>query len=110
MNQDPSVLDFVKARIRYWLYKILHPSADREETKESEFWIENPEKPVPVPASTSQAMTETPFRLPWRVLLVLILGLWGQLSLEPHEGSERTWQFGVVLYVLAGLLLIWINW
>ena len=110
MNQDPSVLDFVKARIRYWLYKILHPSADREETKESEFWIENPEKPVPVQASPSQAMTETPFRLPWRVLLVLILGLWGQLSLEPHEGSERTWQFGVVLYVLAGLLLIWINW
>jgi heme/copper-type cytochrome/quinol oxidase subunit 4 len=110
MNQDPSVLDFVKTRIRYWLYKLFHPSVDKEETKESEFWIENPDKPVPVQASNNQASTETPFRLPWRVLLVLILGLWGQLSLEPHEGSERTWQFGVVLYMLAGLLLIWINW
>ena len=110
MNQDPSVLDFVKARIRYGLYKILHPSADKEETKESEFWIENPENPIPVQASPNQTLTETPFRPPWRVLLVLGLGLWGQLSLEPHEGSERAWQFGVVLYVLAGLLLIWINW
>lgn len=110
MNQDPSVLDFVKARIRYWRHKILHPSTDKEEPKESEFWIENPENPVPVQATTDQALTETPFRLPWRVLLVLVLGLWGQLSLEPHEGSERAWQFGVVLYVLAGLLLIWISW
>jgi len=49
------------------------------------------------------------FRLPWRVLLALVLGLLGQLSLEPRQGSERTWQVGVVLYVLACLVLILAN-
>lgn len=110
MNQDPSVLDFIKSRMRYWLRKILHPSSDVEKIEESEFWMEAAENPVPVQASPDQTFTETPLRFPWRVLLVLSLGLFGQLSLEPHPGPERTWQLGVVLYLLAGVVLIWINW
>lgn len=109
MNQDPSVLDFIKSRMRYWLRKILHPSSDVEKIEESEFWLEATENPVPVQASPDQTLTVIP-RFPWRVLLVLGLGLFGQLSLEPHPGSERTWQAGVILYLLAGLALIWINW
>lgn len=107
MNQDPSVLDFIKASMRSWRYKLLHPYASKDETKESELWIEDTEKPFQV--STDQTLRETPLRFPWRILLVLGLGLLGQISLEPHQGSERTWQVGVVLYVLACLILIWAN-
>ena len=110
MDQEPSVLDFVKARIRYWRYKILHPSADMEETKESEFWVAEPGSPVSVQAGDNQTLSETPRRLPWRVLLALGLALMAQLSLEPHPGSERGWQTGLFLYVVACLILIWINW
>jgi hypothetical protein len=110
MNQDPSVLDFIKSRMRYWLRKILHPSSAVEKIEESEFWIEVAENPVPVQAGPDQTLAETPLRIPWRVLLGLGLGLFAQFSLEPHPGSERTWQVGVVLYLLAGVVLIWLNW
>jgi hypothetical protein len=110
MNQDPSVLDFIKSRIRDRLRKILHPSSDTEKIGGSEFWIEADENPVSVQAAPHPTFAQTPLRFPWRVLLVLGVGLLAQLSLEPHSGSERTWQTGVVLYLLAGLVLIWISW
>lgn len=108
MNQEPSVLDFVKSRIRYWQYKISHPTADTEELESPEFWIEA--ESVPAQEKTEQVLTETLFQFPWRVLLVFGLGLIAQLSLEPHEGSARTWQFGAVFYVVAGLFLAWTGW
>ncbi len=46
MDPDPSVLDFIKTRIRYWRHKILHPSEVAEEAKESEFWIADAEPPI----------------------------------------------------------------
>ena len=97
MNQDPSVLDFIKSHIRHRLRKILHPSFDTEKIEESEFWIEADENSVPVQAAPHPTFAQTPLRFPWRVLLVLGLGLLAQLSLEPHPGSERIWQTGVVL-------------
>src|SRR5687768_3610489 len=106
MDQEPSVLDFVKTRI----HQILHTSAAIEETKESVLWVEEEEKAVSVRESTNQTLRDTPFHIPWRVLLALGLGLWAQLSLEPHQASQRTWQMGAVSYILAGLVLIWINW
>jgi hypothetical protein len=33
-----------------------------------------------------------------------------QLSLEPRQGAERTWQLGVIFYAMAGLALLWLNW
>src|SRR5688572_5158480 len=109
MNQEPSVLDFVKARIHDWQHRILHPSDSVEEvTKPSEFWLDNTEERVVVQAEPQQTFTE-PLRFPWLVLLALGLGLVGQISLEPKLASERPWQTGVVFYVLAGLLLVWVN-
>jgi hypothetical protein len=108
MDQEPSVLDYVKSRIRGWQYRIFRPSSDTEEIKEPEFWVE--QKPAPVQEQAEQPSAAAPLRFPWRVLLVLGLGLIAQLSLEPRQGSERTWQFGVTFYVLAWLFLLWLNW
>jgi hypothetical protein len=105
MNQDPSVLDFIKAHIRVWRHKILHPSADAQATEEIEYWTE---KADDQPVQTSIEKKPSLY-FPWRVLLALGLGLMGQLSLEPHPGVERTWQTGVVLYVLACWILLWTN-
>src|SRR6266542_3763548 len=110
MDQDPSVLDFIKTRIRYWMHNIPYTSSAMEKIEEPEFWVEEIENPVSVQASINEASAEKSLHLPWRVLLVLGLGLLAQLSLEPHQGSERTWHVGLFLYVLAGLVLIWINW
>jgi Dolichyl-phosphate-mannose-protein mannosyltransferase len=109
MNQEPSVLDFVKARIHDWQRRILHPSDSvKEETKPSEFWMEKTEERVLIRAEPRQTFKE-PLRFPWLTLLVLGLGLVAQISLEPSLGSDRTWQTGVAFYVLAGLLLVWVN-
>jgi hypothetical protein len=110
MDQDPSVLDFIKTRIRYWMHNTPYTSSAMEKIEEPEFWVEEIENPVSVQASINEASAEKSLHLPWRVLLVLGLGLLAQLSLEPHQGSERTWHVGLFLYVLAGLVLIWINW
>ena len=108
MDQEPSVLDFVKARLHSMRHKILHPSEELEETEEYKF-LEEPGQPAAVQAEISQPSAEGPQRLPWRVLLALVLGLWAQLSLEPHAGSERNWYLGLSLYVLAALVLLWIS-
>jgi len=105
MDQEPSVLDFVKSRLRSWRYKILNPSAGAEEVEEPTQWVEEVEKPAP--ARVDQTPAETFLRFPWLAFLALSLGLFAQLSLEPYQDSEHTWQAGVVLYILAGLVLIW---
>jgi len=113
MDQEPSVLDYVKARMRNWSRQVSDSNAEAQEigTKEPEFLTESAELPTAV-VSTESAPIDSPLRFsfPWRVLLVLILGLVAQLSLEPHQGSERSWQTGFFLYILASLILIGMNW
>src|SRR5574341_653425 len=109
MDQEPSVLDFVKSRIRDWQYRIFHPSSDTEEIRKPEFWVE--QQPATTEEKAERPLAAgAPLRFPWWVLLVLGLGLIAQLSLEPRLGSERTWQAGVAFYVLAWLSLFWLNW
>jgi hypothetical protein len=105
--QEPSVLDFVKSRTRYWLQKLLNPSAEVEaESTNSEFWKEEAATPVIAQMDSNQTVSEAVLRFPWPVFLVLGLGLWAQLSLEPHQGSDHSWKLGFIFYVLAGLTLI----
>jgi dolichyl-phosphate-mannose-protein mannosyltransferase len=105
--QEPSVLDFIKSRAHYWWQKLLNPSAVVEaESTSPEFWTEEAVKPVTVQTDSSATVSEAVRLIPWPVFLVLGLGLWAQLSLEPHQNVEHTWQLGFVFYVLTGLTLI----
>src|SRR5688572_6758002 len=108
--QEPSVLDFVKSRIRSWLNPVQPTSVVAEEpSPKPEFWKAETVNPVIAEAKPAQVLTDATFQFPWPVFLVLGIGLWAQLSLEPSLDSPHTWQFGLTLYVLAGLILILVS-
>ena len=120
MNQEPSVLDFIKARIRYGLQKIFHPFAVIDKSEQPDFWLkieaeetsarrESKNKGGSVPDDSANVFVIKGLFARWRTLLAFGLGLLAQLSLEPHQGVGRDWKMGVVLYVLAGLALVWAN-
>ena len=122
MNQEPSVLDFLKARIRYGFQKILHPSASllKPEQPEELLKIEVEEPParseeeivehaVPAVPAVSGAGFFTGLFIHWRTMLAFALGLFAQLSLQPRQGVDRHWQTGLILYGISGLVLVWAN-
>jgi hypothetical protein len=57
----------------------------------------------------AHAVTDASFRFPWPAFLVLGIGLWAQLSMEPKLDSPHTWQLGLILYVLAALVLVLVS-
>lgn len=105
--QEPSVLDLVKSRARYWRDHILHPSgADEEGDIRSESWTE-PAATVTLPQSTPvPTISAAAFQIPWMIFVALGIGLWAQIVFEPRAGAARAWQGGFVLYLLAGLVLL----
>jgi hypothetical protein len=125
MNQEPSVLDLLKARIRSGIRKILHPSLIVDRSKQSEVWLEIEEAKTPVPGVGRPKSREDTGKsgLPgsgleqmlkgivshWRTFLALGLAIAAQISLEPHKGTPRHWIPGLILYLLAGAVLIWAN-
>ena len=108
--QEPSVLDFVKSRIRSWFSLSQDTSTVAEETSpQPEVWKQEIVSPVIVERKADQVFTDATFRFPWPVVLVLGLGLWAQLTFEPRLDALRSWQLGVILYVLAGLTLVLVS-
>ncbi len=108
--QEPSVLDFVKSRIRSWFRPSQDPSTVAEETSpKPEVWKQEVVSPVIVERKTDRVLTDATFRFPWPAVLVLGLGLWAQLTFEPRLDAPRTWQLGVIFYVLAGLTLVLVS-
>src|SRR6185503_20409569 len=101
--QEPSVLDFVKSRIRSWLRPVQQSSAVSVNLSPNpEAWKAETMTPVIAETYPDQAATDVSFRFPWPAFLVLGVGLWAQLSMEPKLDSPHTWQLGLILYVLAG--------
>ena len=109
MDQEPSVLDFVKARIRYGLRKIFHPFAVIDKSELPEIQFEEKENPSPVEVVIEHKKTTSGYFRNWRIWLAFGLGLIAQLCLEPRAGADRPWQLGIVFYLLAGLVLVWSN-
>ena len=108
--QEPSVLDFVKSRLRSWFSPSQGRSAVAEETNpKPEVWKQEVVSPVIVERKTDRVLTDATFRFPWPAVLVLGIGLWAQLTFEPRLDASRTWQLGVILYVLAGLTLVLVS-
>jgi hypothetical protein len=110
MNQEPTVLDYVKSLFRGKPLAIpLLEETTRVPVATQELL---PEPPVevsraPVPASSTDR-TSPRITLPWRSLLALVFALAAQISLQPRP--DRTWIPGVILYLVAAGWLVWAAW
>ena len=114
MTEEPTLLDYVKSRLKFWeLSSAVTPPAQPaastvlktetggpfDETPPLE--VLPPPAPPPPPAQPRPA-----FPFPWRTLLPFGLALLAQISLEPR----KAWHMGIVLYGLAFLWLALANW
>lgn len=112
MNQEPSVLDYVKSLFRGKPIKI--PYADESAQVSQPLVEQPPEQPPEQPITMDEQVAPPPklpaqkISLPWRSLLALGLALAAQISLQPRP--DRSWLLGVVLYLLAGVCLVWAVW
>ncbi len=101
--QEPSVLDFVKSRFHHWRRRLQSSDGEVEdEILAPDLWRREAADAVAADA----AAPRTVFRFAWPVLLILSMGLWAQLALEPRTGGARGWQFGFMLYLLTALVLL----
>ena len=97
MNEptEPSVLDYVKSKVKFWQrdqVEIPTPVAEVETKEATEEQLEE------------KARLRTPW--PWRSLLALGLALFAQQTFEPVPGEVRTWILGTALYLAAFGMLI----
>ena len=106
-NQEPSVLDYLKSILIPGRKPILIPPPEVEPFPEDGTPIEELDITAVEPAARSEALEtarEPLAPLPWLVLLVLLLALAAQLSLEPR--ADRSWVTGAFLYLIAGVGLV----
>jgi hypothetical protein len=117
MNDELSVLDYIKALLTPWRGApppIPPLEADKdievEATHVSKFEmpdqeIESIDSPVVIQSSEDNLAQES--RFPWLVVITLGAALLAQITLEPR--AERSWVLGLGLYLLAVLLAILAN-
>lgn len=112
MNQEPTVLDFVKALLTPW--RGAPPPIPPIEEESGEIDVNSATREQEEYESAQTLQFEEPIlesvsaaALPWRSGIALTLGLLAQLTLEP--GAGRTWIFGFVIYLIAGAWALWAN-
>jgi hypothetical protein len=93
---EPSVLDYVKSKIRFWRHEAL-PEVT-EETPASEV------DAAPRASKKILSPKNPSVPLPWRSLLALFFALAGQRMFEPPHSSSA-WQ-GILLYFFALTALV----
>jgi 4-amino-4-deoxy-L-arabinose transferase-like glycosyltransferase len=98
--EEPSVLDYLKSKLKFW-----------ERGEKIEIPMLEPAVPITEPdGSTGSPQGLQPdtaaraFAWPWRSLLALGLALMGQLFFEPPGRAAFA---GIVIYIAAAGLLIW---
>ncbi len=110
MNQEPTVLDYLKSLIRGKPLAIPSleetpqvPQPTQEPLPEQLAEVFRVSTPAAIPERASPRIT-----LPWRSLLALAIALAAQISLQPRP--NRTWIPGVILYLVAAGWLVWAAW
>ena len=116
MNDEPSVLDYVKSKLNPGKYGRLEiPKAEGVQPVGDRFPSATPAQSAPTGAAgETGGATRTrpvlqPFLLegvwPWRAGLALAFALAAQISLEPGPG--RGWKPGAALFLLACAMVAW---
>jgi 4-amino-4-deoxy-L-arabinose transferase-like glycosyltransferase len=98
---EPSVLDYLKSRLRFWENgeKIRIPA--ESETVESKAV----QQVKPQRSEKTEAAPQARSHWPWRSLIALVLALLGQYSWEPSP--TRAAGIGLIMYGLSAAMLIY---
>jgi len=116
MPEEPSVLDYLKSKLKFWEHeKKIEIPAESEPPKKTPIGASQVVElePAVLPGELGEMAMEKPPReklaepnhWPWRSLLALAIALLAQRTWEPV--SNRTATVGLVLYALALGLLVW---
>ena len=115
MNQEPSIWDYVKARLMPWK----GPAPDTfpsdaglvEDITSTDAKQTLDESPQAISSDTVPHIhpTREKTALPWRSISAIMLALVAQLILEPGPNPDR-WLTSLIFYIPAFLLLIWAFW
>jgi hypothetical protein len=105
---EPSVLDYLKAKLTPWrgpAPEVPMPSAGQKTGESS--WSPASEESLQSdsPVADASIRKERAQVIPYRTTAALFLALAAQSSLEP--GPDRTWILGAILYGLAFILMGW---
>lgn len=119
--EEPSVLDYLKARLTPWRGPAPEIPADEPAQQEApdEVLAEKPASPaqpgeIPIPSGAGSVAPRAPataawtVALPWLSLLSFSLAFLAQASLEP--GPDRGWTLGALLYLLSAVCLVLASW
>ena len=110
MNQEPSVLDYIKSLLRGKPIPI--PTAIESPQDSQGLEEQSPLQPTSIEELNPPVIEpETParkFSLPWLSLLALAIALVAQVTLQPRP--NRSWLPGIILYLLAAICLVWAAW
>lgn len=105
---EPSVLDYLKARLALWKYPLPEiPPQSATGQAQAAGMVTQPGQPEQAVRGES-LRTDIALVWPWRMLLGIFLTLFAQWLLEPRP--ERTWTGSLVIYVFAAGLLAWAAW
>jgi hypothetical protein len=123
MKKEPSVLDYVKARLAPWKGPVpeIPPLEVTRGTQEAPLATTRPENLEPpknevaemaslelAGAQTGQIVSPRT-ALPWRSISAIVLALLAQLILEPGPNPNR-WQTALIFYLPAFIMLGWAFW
>ncbi len=112
-NEEPSVLDYLKSLLTPWKGPVPRiPSAPQSPEpgaqKETQPESEQGETITTHEITATVAVTRV-IHFPWVSFSTFLLALLGQFLLEPRLNQTRTWETGVLFYLLAAGGLIWAN-
>ena len=107
--EEPSILDYLKAKLTPWRGKAPQIPPLEAVVLSSEAAGSEPEPvTISVEPDASQAVAAgvsvRAVAWPWRSIVAVLLALIGQFALEP--APERTWMLGVIFYLAAAGMLV----
>ena len=106
MNEEPTILDYVKSVLRGKPLPIPEPEKPPEALHAGGgVGEERAAAPPEAEAAAPPADGPTEFAFPWHALIALGLALLAQVSLEPRP--NRGWAIGAILYFLAAAWVAW---
>lgn len=102
---EPSVLDYIKAKLKFWVKSDLHFPESEETFEAMSVPVEPVEEKVEAEGLISRIRANFPrIKLPWKSIAAIVVAIIGQGLLEPPNTSKIV---ALGLYLVAIALLIW---